>query len=116
MSYISAGGEKFHSSACNGFTYALYPAFLSALYYKPNVELTGKGETYFGLGNWYVPDSREVERLIYYRINSSITDKSLTELSWNATEAIDNNVSGKNLNIFKTDAFSEIAFLKDAGG
>ena len=33
-----------------------------------------------------------------------------------ATEASTNDVSGKNLNIFKNDAFKEIKFLSDTGG
>lgn len=113
MLTIDVGNISYKSSECNGFLYALYPAFLKALYYEPNVELSDKGETYFGIGNWYLPDSRELERLIYYRINSSITDTSLTELAWNNTTASTNDVSGKGLNVFSSDAFNNIKFLSD---
>ena len=112
---IDVGNVSYKSSESNGFLFALYPAFLKALYYEPDLELTGKGETYFGIGNWYVPDSREVERMIYYRINSSITDNALTELAWNNTTASANDVSGKGYNIFTSDAFNNINFLKDTG-
>jgi hypothetical protein len=105
---IDIGNNSYKSSECGGFYYALYPAFLKALYYEPNVELTGKGETYFGVGNWYIPDSREMERLIYYRINSSISDNATTEKSWNSINASTNDVSGKGYNIFKADAFNYI--------
>ena len=54
-----------------------------------------------------------MERLIYYRINSSITDTSLTENNWNATASSKKGVSGKNYNIFSEDTFSNIKFLKD---
>ena len=115
MLNIDAGGSSYSSIDCGGFTYALYPGFLKALYYSPNVTLTGKGETYFGIGNWYVPDGREIERLIYYRIHSTITDNSLTENAWNNTAASGRDVTGKGLNIFTTDAFSNIKFLSDTG-
>lgn len=113
---IDIGNISYKSSECGDFTKALFPAFLKALYYQPEtiVPLSGKGETYFKVGNWYIPDSREMERLIYYRINSSITDTSLTENNWNATVASENDVSGKDYNIFSEDTFSNIKFLKDA--
>lgn len=127
MLNLEAGGESFSPSSCGpaGFTYALYPAFLKALYYEPTpiVALSGNGETYFGLGNWYVPDDREMERLIYYRINSSISNSNTTELAWNnRAENVtfdpkthkSNDVSGKGYNIFTEDAFNNISFLKDS--
>ena len=84
------------------------------MYYQPDdVELTGKGETYFGIGNWYIPDSREIERIIYFRINSSIQDSVLTENHWNDTKASGKDVSGNGVNIFKDEAFNNINFLKD---
>ena len=90
-------------------------AFLKALYYEPNttVPLSGKGLTYFGLGNWYVPDARELERMIYYRINSAITSDVSSESAWNSTEAQDKDVSKKNLNVFTSNTFNSIAFLQD---
>ena len=98
---------------------------MKALYYEPTpiVALSGNGETYFGLGNWYVPDDREMERLIYYRINSSISNSNTTELAWNnRAENVtfdpkthkSNDVSGKGYNIFTEDAFNNISFLKDS--
>ena len=113
MLNIDVGGSSYSSIDCGGFTYALYPAFLKALYYSPNVALSGKGETYFGIGNWYVPDGREVERIIYYRIHSAITDNSLTENAWNNTDASGRDVAGKGLNIFTSNTFSNIKFLSD---
>jgi hypothetical protein len=115
MLNIDAGSSSYSSADCGGFTYALYPGFLKALYYSPNVALTGKGETYFGIGNWYVPDGREIERLIYYRIHSTITDNALTENAWNNTEASGHDVTGKGLNVFTNNAFSNIKFLSDTG-
>jgi hypothetical protein len=80
------------------------------LYYEPTkgdkiIELTGKGITYFGLGNWYIPDSREVERIIYHRINSTIENSNNTELAWCYTNAATGtfNVSKR---VFKEDAFN----------
>lgn len=117
MLTIEINAVSYKYTECGGFNFALYPAFLKALYYEPNtnIPLSGKGETYFGLGNWYIPDTREMERLIYYRINSSITDNSLTELAWNNTTASTNDVSGKGYNVFNSNTFSSIAFLKDQG-
>ena len=112
MTSIDVGTNSYKSSECGGFSYGLYPAFLRALYYEPNVTLTGKGITYFGLGNWYIPDSREMERLIYYRINSTITDNTLTENSWNGT-TVGRDVSGQGWNVFNANAFANIDFLKD---
>lgn len=112
MTSIDVGTNSYKSSECGGFSYGLYPAFLRALYYEPNVTLTGKGITYFGLGNWYIPDSREMERLIYYRINSTITDNTLTENSWNST-TVGRDVSGQGWNVFNANAFANIDFLKD---
>ena len=113
MLSIDVGTISYKQADCGGFLYGIYPAFLSALYYEPDLELQGKGITYFGVGNWYVPDSRELERLIYYRINSSITDNATTENYWNKTKASTNDVSGKKLNIFTDNAFANIDFLKD---
>ena len=115
MLNIDANGSSYSSSECGGFTYALYPAFLKALYYTPNVALSGNGETYFGVGNWYIPDGREVERIIYYRLHSTITDNALTENAWNNTTASGRDVSGQGLNIFTSNAFSNIKFLSDSG-
>lgn len=115
MLNIDVGNLSYSSAECGGFIYALYPGFLKALYYSPNVTLSGKGETYFGIGNWYVPNGREVERIIYYRIHSTITDDSLTENAWNNTKASERDVTGKGLNIFTSDAFSNIKFLSDTG-
>ena len=116
MTTIDVGNISYKSSECGGFLFGLYPAFLKALYYEPQVALSEKGEMYFGIGNWYIPDSREMERLIYYRINSSITDDSLTENAWNNKEASSNDVSGKQLNVFSNDAFSNIKFLGEDTG
>ena len=110
--------SSYTKQECGNFLYGLFPAFLSALYYQPswdNIELSGKGVDYFGIGNWYVPDTREMERLIYYRINSSILNKASTELAWNNTKATGVDVSKKELNVFSVDAFSYIAFLGDNG-
>jgi hypothetical protein len=117
MNNIEVGTNSYSNSDCGGFNYALYPAFLKALYYEPesSVELSGKGINYFGVGNWYVPDGREVERIIYYRINSAIYDNALTETHWNATEASEKDITGKGLNKFTKDAFSNIKFLSDVG-
>jgi hypothetical protein len=95
----------------------MYPAFLKALYYEPNTKpaLSDKGIAYFGVGNWYVPDSRELERMIYYRINSAIENGSLSEEAWNSTVSVNKDVSGKKLNVFTPNTFSAIAFLKDSG-
>ncbi len=109
---INVGNESYGVTACNGFHYALYPAFLKALYYEPNLSLSGKGEDYFGLGNWYIPDSREMERLIYYRINSTITNAISTEHHWNSTDISNTDVSGQGYNIFNQDAFDNIKFLE----
>ena len=115
MLNIEAGTSSYSSADCGGFNFALYPAFLKALYYAPNLELTGKGETYFGIGNWYVPDTREIERIIYYRINSSISDTASSKFAWNNTSASGKDVSGKGRNKFNADAFANITFLKDTG-
>lgn len=109
---ISIGTSSYSNNECDGFLYALYPAFLKALYYVPN-NLSGKGENYFGLGKWYIPNSEELERIIYYRIMSSINNESGSENLWNATNASDLDVSDSNLNIFTKDAFNNIMFLKD---
>lgn len=117
MTTIEVGSISYSSEDCGGFTYALYPAFLNALYYEPelNVELSGKGSTYFGVGNWYIPDGRELERIIYYRINSAIYDNALTEDHWNAIDASEKDITGKGLNVFTKDAFANIKFLGDKG-
>lgn len=112
--YIDIKTNSYKSTDCGGFTYALFPAFLKALYYSPS-NLSGKGETYFGVGNWYIPDSRELERLIYYRINSSISTDSSSEIAWNNTTSSGKDVSGKGLNIFSEDTFANIAYLSDMG-
>jgi hypothetical protein len=77
---IDVGTSSFKSSNCGGFLYAMYPAFLKALYYEPqtNIPLSGKGIDQFGIGNWYIPDSRELELIIYHRINSAISNSSQT--------------------------------------
>ena len=113
MLQIVAGANSYSSDSCGGFKFGLFPAFLQALYYAPSFDLTGKGETYFGVGNWYIPDSRELERIIQYRINSSITNTTLTANAWNNTSASDKDVSGQKLNVFTKDAFSNIKFLSD---
>jgi hypothetical protein len=103
--------------------YAIYPAFLKALYYQPftpknnetpEYSLSDKGITYFGRGNWYVPDTRELEKLIYYRINSAISSDINSELAWNKTGASKIEVQ-KGHGIFKDVAFENIAFLTDSG-
>ena len=116
ISIIEFGDNKaYKQKDCGTYAYAVYPAFLKALYYEPNttVPLSGKGLTYFGLGNWYVPDARELERMIYYRINSAITSDVSSESAWNSTEAQDKDVSKKNLNVFTSNTFNSIAFLQD---
>jgi hypothetical protein len=113
MSVLEIGTSTYSATECGGFLYALYPGFLRALYYSPNESLTGKGEEYFSVGNWYVPTAKEMELLIYYRINSAITNTASTELDWNAVEASGKDVTGQDLNIFKTDAFNSIKFLSD---
>jgi hypothetical protein len=117
MNTIEVGSISYSSGDCGGFTYALYPAFLKALYYEPELKigLSGKGSTYFGVGNWYIPDGRELERIIYYRINSAIYDNALTEDHWNATDASEKDITGKGLNVFTKDAFANIKFLGDKG-
>lgn len=116
MTTLDVGNSSYDKGDCGGtFTYALYPAFLKALYYSPNFALTGKGETYFGIGNWYIPDSREIERIIYYRINSAISDSASTEYAWNNTSASGKDISGLGRNEFGADAFNNINFLKDTG-
>lgn len=115
LSQITVSNQTYYKTACNGFNYGLFPAFLHALYYEPNVELTGKGKEYFGLGNWYIPDTRELERIIYYRINSCISNSTSTEDHWNSTVASGVDVSQKGLNVFNADAFNNIQFLKDTG-
>ena len=112
MLNIDVKSGSYSSNDCGGFNYALYPGFLKALYYSPK-NLSGKGETYFGIGNWYVPDGREMERIIYYRIHSSISDASLTENAWNNTSASGYDVAGKNLNVFTNNAFNNIKLLSD---
>ena len=108
---IDVGTTSYKQTQCGTFTYALYPAFLKALYYTPNVTLTGKGETYFGVGNWYIPDSRELERIIYYRINSAIENEALSEQAWNSTTALNKDITGKGLDVFTSNTFSAIALL-----
>ena len=112
MLNIDVKSGSYSSNDCGGFNYALYPGFLKALYYSPK-NLSGKGETYFGIGNWYVPDGREMERIIYYRIHSSISDASLTENAWNNTSASGYDVAGKNLNVCTNNAFNNIKLLSD---
>ena len=111
---ITVGNSEYAASECGGFTYALFPAFLKALYYSPE-NLSGKGESYFGIGNWYIPDSKEVERLIYYRINSSITSNASSEVAWNNITASNRDVSDKGLNVFNSDTFANIAYLSYQG-
>lgn len=110
---IEVSGVNYTNEACGGFNYALYPAFLKALYYEPNVSLSGYGIDYFGIGNWYVPDARELEKIIFYRINSSILDDGATEYAWNNTSATGIDVSEKDYNVFSQDAFDNISFLGD---
>jgi hypothetical protein len=86
-----------------------------ALYYEPE-NLTEKGKDYFGLGNWYIPDTDEITNLIIYRINSSMSNTTSTEDMWNATVAAPESSTGAiaKYKVFKSDAFDNIAFLKDS--
>ena len=113
---LIVSGENYSKSVCTTFTYALFPAFLAALYYEPK-NLSGKGITYFGLGNWYVPDSREIERVIYYRINSTIENTASTQGNWNSVlkKALVNYVGIPGSAIFGLDAFNNIDMLGDEG-
>ena len=113
VSYLDIGTSTYTTADCGNFLYALYPGFLKALYYSPNKSLIGKGEEYFSVGNWYIPTAKEMELLIYYRINSAITNTGSTELDWNEVVASKQDVSGQGLNIFKQDAFNNIKFLSD---
>lgn len=113
---VGSTTNDYTSQECGGsFTYALYPAFLKALYFTPSVVFEEKGEKYFGVGNWYIPDSKELERIIYYRINSAITNTTNTYEAWNATSYVNNDATGRGLNIFKQDAFTNIKFLNYTG-
>lgn len=108
-------GSVYTLTDCGRFDYAVYPAFLQALYYEP-ANLTGKGLERFGLGKWYVPEPYELEMLIYYRINSAISNTAQTSYQfWNATKSSGVSVLN-NYNIFTSDAFNNIAFLKDTKG
>lgn len=127
ISTLNVNGSVFRTGKQEGgldsFKYCLYPAFLKALYYAPNVTLSGKGSEYFDVGNWYVPDSREVERIIYYRINSSSENTATSKSSWNNTKPsittingveVYTDIGGKGYNVFKKDAFAYIKFLTDS--
>ena len=112
---VNGTTHDYEKKECGGsFLYGLYPAFLKALYYTPNVYLTEKGSEYFGIGNWYVPNSLEIERIIYYRINSAISKGANSEDYWNSTTHVGINVSGdelNKLNVFTRNAFENIKLL-----
>lgn len=109
---INVNNQSYTTAQCGSFLYALYPAFLKALYYEPSVELSGKGKEFFGLGKWYVPNSLELSNIIIYRINSSIINNSNTEHNWNSTNSSDQTFN-EELNVFSQDAFNNIKFLQD---
>lgn len=112
---ITTDTGTYTKASCGRFDYALYPAYLMALYYEPD-NLTEKGKDYFGLGNWYIPDTDETTNLIIYRINSSMSNTTNTEDMWNATAAATESSTGAiaKYKVFKSDAFDNIAFLKDS--
>ena len=111
LKQIQIGNKTYLKDNCRRFDYALFPAFLSALYFVPS-KLSDPSDKNFGVGCWYLPDSSEIAKLILYRINSSITNTSSTDLNWNATSANTSDVGSRGLNYFKDNAFDQIALLK----
>jgi hypothetical protein len=112
LTEITVNGNTYKRTSCGSFILALYPAFLSALYYTPD-KLSDKGLDYFGLGKWYVPDTREMERLIFYRINSAISNTTNTQDAWNSTAAATIPITGNANALFNSTVFDNIQFLKD---
>ena len=108
---IKLGQETFEQENCIDFKCALFPAFLSAMYFIPN-DLSDKGMDYFGLGNWYLPSAYEIERIVYYRIHSCMTNATDTQKYWNSTTPNTSDPGGKEHNVFKQTAFNNIDLLK----